>query len=86
MPNEKISASNCLIIKLAGLYDEIKALLDEYDKANLIDKKSYRDMMEAKWQAVDICCMDLYEIEVDERMLINGVGRVESRIPGGDEE
>lgn len=86
LPNEKISASNCLIIKLAGLYDEIKALLDEYDKANLIDKKSYRDMMEAKWQAVDICCMDLYEIEVDERMLINGVGRVESRIPGGDEE
>ena len=52
----------------------------------MIDKKSYRDMMEAKWQAVDICCMDLYEIEVDERMLINGVGRVESRIPGGDEE
>ena len=86
LPNEKINPSNSLIIKLAGLYDEIKALLDEYDKANLVDKKSYRDMMEAKWKAVDICCMDLYEIEADERMLINGVGRVESRIPGGDEE
>ena len=36
--------------------------------------------------ASDICCMDLYDIEVDERMLINSVGRVESRISGGDEE
>lgn len=85
LPNGKITPSNSLIIKLAGLYDEIKSLLNEYDKANLVDKKSYRDMMEAKWKAVDICCMDLYEIEVDERMLINGVGRVESRIPGGEE-
>lgn len=86
LPNEKIFPSNSFIIKLAGLYDEIRSLLDEYDKANLVDKKSYRDMMEAKWQVVDICCMDLYDIEVDERMLINSVGRVESRIPGGDEE
>ena len=52
----------------------------------MIDKKSYKNMMEAKWQEVDICCMDLYEIEDDEKMLINGVGRIESRIPGGDEE
>jgi len=86
LPNEKISPSNSLIIKLVGLYDEIKSLLEEYDKSNMVDKKSYRNMMEAKWQEVDICCMDLYEIEDDERMLINRVGRIESRIPGGDEE
>lgn len=86
LPNKRISPSNALIQKLAELYDEIKLLLDEYDKANLIDKKSYRYMMEAKWQAVDVYCMDLYEIEDDERMLIDGVGRVESRVPGGDEE
>ncbi len=86
LPNMKITPSNDLIQKLAGLYDEVKLLLEEYDKANVIDKKSYRDMMDEKWQKVDICCMDLYEIENDERMLINGVGRVESRVPGGDEE
>lgn len=86
LPNTKISPSNSFIKKLAGLYDEIKSLLDEYDEANLIDKKFYKGMMEAKWQAVDICCMDLYEIKANERILINGVGRIESRIPGGDEE
>ena len=63
LPNEKISPSNNLIIKPAGLYDEVKSLLDEYDKANLVDKKSYKNVMETKWQEVDSCCMDLYEIE-----------------------
>ena len=64
----------------------MKALLEEYDKANENDRKSYRNMMESKWQDVDDCCMELYEIEEDERMLINSIGRVESRVPGGDEE
>lgn len=86
LPNKKITRSNDLIQKLAKLYDEVKSLLKEYDKANEVDKKSYRDMMEAKWQSVDAVCMELYEIENDERMLINGIGRMESRVPGGDEE
>ena len=86
LPNKKISSSNEYVKKLAKLYDETKALLDEYDVANAIDKKAYRDMMEAKWKIVDECCMDMYEIESEERMLIYGVGRVESRVPGGDEE
>lgn len=86
LPNKKITPSNNYIKELSKLYDEVKALLEEYDKANETDKKSYRDMMEAKWQAVDVCCMDMYEIEDDERMLINVIGRIESRIPGGDEE
>lgn len=86
LPNKKITPSNNYIRRLAKQYDEIKALLEEYDKANEIDKKSYRDMMEAKWQVVDTCCMDMYEIEDEERMLINSIGRIESRIPGGSEE
>lgn len=86
LPNKKITPSNNYIKKLTKLYDEIKALLKEYDKANETDKKSYRDMMKAKWQAVDECCMDMYEIENDERMIINSIGRIESRVPGGDEE
>ena len=86
LPNRQISPSNDYIKQLARLYDEVKALLEEYDKANENDRKSYRNMMESKWQAVDDCCMELYEIEKDERMLINSIGRVESRVPGGDEE
>ena len=86
LPNRQISPSNDYIKQLARLYDEVKALLEEYDKANENDRKSYRNMMESKWQAVDDCCMELYEIEEDERMLINSIGRVESRVPGGDEE
>lgn len=86
LPNRQISPSNDYIKQLARLYDEVKALLEEYDKANENDRKSYRNMMESKWQAVDDCCMELYEIEEDERMLIDSIGRVESRVPGGDEE
>lgn len=86
LPNKKITPSNKYITKLAKLYDEVKALLVEYEKSNQTDKKSYRAVMETKWKAVDVCCMDMYEIEDNERMLINSIGRIESRIPGGDVE
>lgn len=86
LPNAKINASDEHIQKLTGLYDDIKDLLNEYEKASEHDRKSYRGVMEARWQEVDQCCFELYEIEDDERMMILSLGRTESRIPGGEEE
>ena len=86
LPNAKINASDEHIQKLTGLYGDIKDLLNEYEKASEHDRKSYRGVMEARWQEVDQCCFELYEIEDDERMMILSLGRTESRIPGGEEE
>lgn len=86
LPNAKINASDEHIQKLAQLYDDMKDLLNEYEKASEHGRKSYRGVMEARWKEVDKCCFELYEIETDEQMLILNVGRVESRVPGGEEE
>lgn len=86
LPNAKINASDIQIQKLAGLYDNIKDLLNEYEKANERDGESYRGVMEERWREVDKCCFELYGIEDDEREIILSVGRIESRVPGGEEE
>ena len=41
-------------------------------------------VMESKWAEIDQICYEFYELEENEINLIKGVGRVESRIPGGD--
>ena len=44
----------------------------------------YKGIMESKWKKTDELCYKLYGVDDDERALIESVGRVESRIPGGD--
>lgn len=86
MPNKKLTASNKTVKALVALYDELKALLSEYEKATANDKLIYKDVMESKWQEIDRLCYEFYGVDKDEKALIEGVGRVESRIPGGDED
>lgn len=86
LPNEKITASNRIIKKLASFYDDMIKLLKEYDNAGSSNKLIYRDLLETKWEEIDTICYELYEIEDSEKSLIAKVGRIESRIPGDDEE
>jgi hypothetical protein len=86
LPNTKLKVSNKTVKRLASLYDEMKALLIEYDKATANDKMMYKGVMESKWQDVDKLCFDFYGLTEEEKTLIDSVGRVESRIPGGDED
>ncbi|OUT19696.1 Eco57I restriction-modification methylase domain-containing protein [Campylobacter concisus] len=84
LPNKKLKSSDKTIKELASLYDELKALLKEYEKATANDKLMYKGIMESKWKKTDELCYKLYGVDNDERALIESVGRVESRIPGGD--
>lgn len=86
LPNKKLKTSNKIVSKLASLYDELKLLLVEYGQATANDKLMYKGVMESKWQMVDEWCYELYGVDDDEKALIEGIGRVESRIPGGDKD
>ena len=86
LPNNKIKASNKIIKSLSSLYDDMKALLSEYEKATVNDKLLYKGVMESKWKEVDDLCYELYGVDAKEKNLIEGIGRIESRIPGGDED
>lgn len=84
LPENKIVSTNKSIINLAKLYDEMRELLAEYEKALEKDRIIYKGVMESKWAEIDQICYEFYELEENEINLIKGVGRVESRIPGGD--
>lgn len=86
LPNKKLVASNDIVNILASLYDEVKALLFEYENAMANDKLIYIDVLESKWNNVDELCYKLYGVNEDEKMLIKGFGRIESRVQGGDED
>ncbi|MDY2956747.1 MAG: DNA methyltransferase [Lachnospiraceae bacterium] len=86
LPNNKIKASNKIIKSLSSLYEDMKALLSEYEKATVNDKLLYKGVMESKWKEVDDLCYELYGVDAREKNLIEGIGRIESRIPGGDED
>lgn len=86
LPNKKLTASNKTVKALVSLYDELKALLSEYEKATVNDKLIYKGVMESRWQEIDRLCYEFYGVDKDEKALIESVGRVESRIPGGDED
>lgn len=86
LPNKKLTASNKTVKALVSLYDELKALLSEYEKATVNDKLIYKGVMESRWQEVDRLCYEFYGVDQDEKALIESVGRVENRIPGGDED
>lgn len=85
VPNKKLKSTNKIVKDLALLYDELKALLKEYGKATASDKLMYKGVMESKWKKVDELCYEIYGVDEEEKTLIESVGRVESRIPGGDE-
>lgn len=85
LPNNKINASNKIVKSLSLLYDEMKALLLEYETATVNDKLLYKGVMESKWKEIDTLCYELYGVDAKEKNLIEGIGRIESRIPGGDE-
>lgn len=85
LPNNKIKTSNKIIKSLSSLYDDMKALLSEYETATVNDKLLYKGVMESKWKEVDELCYELYGVDAKEKNLIESIGRIESRIPGGDE-
>lgn len=85
LPNNKIKASNKIIKSLSSLYDDMKALLSEYETATVNDKLLYKGVMKSKWKEVDELCYELYGVDTKEKNLIESIGRIESRIPGGDE-
>lgn len=80
LPNSKLKEDNVYVKKLANLFDEIKNLITEYENSNQQNKQFYKTLLETKWEEVDNCCFDMYEITEDERNLILSNGRIESRI------
>lgn len=85
LPNSKIKASNKKIKSLASLFDEMKLLISEYEAATVNDKMLYKGIMQSKWEEIDTLCYELYEVDEKEKSVIADIGRIESRIPGGDE-
>ena len=85
LPNKKLTALNETVKHLASLYDELKDLLSEYVKATTNDKLIYKGVMELKWKEIDGLCYEFYGVDQKEKELIECVGRIESRIPGGNE-
>ena len=86
LPNKKLNSSDVTIKKLASLYDELKDLLREYEKATANHKLMYKGYMESKWKCVDNLCYELYGVDEGEKSQIENIGRLESRIPGGDKD
>ena len=84
LPNSEISNENSTIKNLANLYDEMKNLSSESERASHNDKIIYKGMLEKKWKDVDEIVYRFYGLTIDEIEKIENVGRNESRIYGGD--
>lgn len=85
VPNSKLKPNDITVIKLSQMYDDIFDILTEYENATLEDMKIFQGVLEEKWNEVDNICYEFYEMNVDEIAIINSLGRIESRIPGGYE-
>lgn len=84
LPNNKLLAENEIIICLSKLYDEIVITLNEYENASQNDAVIFQGVLEQKWLDVDNLCFKFYELEENEISSISRLGRLESRIPGGN--
>lgn len=86
LPNNKMISSDLTVVRLAEMYDEIRAIMDEYEASSASDAPFYRGILEQRWLDVDAICCEFYELTDSEISIINSLGRLESRIVGGDED
>lgn len=84
IPNNKLNANDATVIRLSEMYDIILDIMVEYENASSVDAMIYKGVLEEKWNEVDNMCFDFYEMNENEVAIISSLGRVESRIPGGD--
>lgn len=85
LPNNKLLATNTVVIRLAEMHDEIIDILNEYEHSSQSDAPIFKGILEQKWIDIDNLCFEFYELEENEISIISNLGRLESRIPGGDE-
>lgn len=81
-PNDKMKKEDPDIKKLAGLYEEISAMLEQYNRSGEQERIYYESVLEARWEEVDKICELMYDLESADVDKIRKMGRAVSRVTG----